>query len=119
MANPRSVDSVERQSTRLTCVATRDGQTSRDYQWWVDHIPEYDKPHRGAGQRHIIDSILESRVLNQIGKRRPRFLGPLQDRFPGKSLEDDWQRLATLFPLTFDFGMSFIQSSLKHNADFY
>ena len=37
---------VERQSTRLTCVATRDGQTSRDYQWWINHIPDYDKPHR-------------------------------------------------------------------------
>jgi len=46
MADPESDDPVERQSTRLTCVATRDGQTSRDYQWWIDHIPEYDKPHR-------------------------------------------------------------------------
>ncbi len=46
MADPHSDDPVDRQSTRLTCVATRDGQTSRDYQWWVDHIPEYDKPHR-------------------------------------------------------------------------
>lgn len=46
MANPESDDPVERQSTRLTCVATRDGQTSRDYQWWIDHIPEYDNPHR-------------------------------------------------------------------------
>jgi hypothetical protein len=45
MADPNSNDPVERQSTRLTCVATRDGQTSRDYQWWIDHIPEYDKPH--------------------------------------------------------------------------
>ncbi len=45
MANPDSDDPVQRQSTRLTCVATRDGQTSRDYQWWVRHIPEYGKPH--------------------------------------------------------------------------
>lgn len=46
MADPQSDDPVERKSTRLTCVATRDGQTNRDYQWWIDHIPEYDKPHR-------------------------------------------------------------------------
>ncbi len=45
MADPASSDPVERRSTRLTCVATRDGQTSRDYQWWVDHIPGYKEPH--------------------------------------------------------------------------
>lgn len=46
MANPASNDPVERESSRLTCVATTGGQTTMDFNWWMKWIPEYDKPHR-------------------------------------------------------------------------
>lgn len=46
MANPNSDDLVERESSRLTCVATSGGQTTMDFQWWKKWIPGYDRPHR-------------------------------------------------------------------------
>jgi acetyl esterase/lipase len=46
MADPESDDPIERESTRLTCVATNGGQTTMDFDWWMKHIPGYDTPHR-------------------------------------------------------------------------
>jgi acetyl esterase len=46
MADPDSPDPVERESTRLLCVATNGGQTTMDFEWWQKWIPGYDQPHR-------------------------------------------------------------------------
>ncbi len=46
MAQPASLDAVERESSRLSCVATNGGQTTMDFDWWKRWIPGYDKPHR-------------------------------------------------------------------------
>jgi acetyl esterase/lipase len=46
MADPKSDDPIERESTRLTCVATNGGQTTMDFDWWMKHVPGYDQPHR-------------------------------------------------------------------------
>lgn len=46
MAEPDSRDALRRQSTRLACVATTGGQTTMDFQWWMENIPGYSKPHR-------------------------------------------------------------------------
>ncbi len=46
MADPSSRDPVQRESSRLTCVATNGGQTTMDFDWWTRWIPEYAKPHR-------------------------------------------------------------------------
>jgi hypothetical protein len=46
MAKPDSDDPVERESTRLTCVATNGGQTTMDVDWWKINIPGYTAPHR-------------------------------------------------------------------------
>jgi acetyl esterase/lipase len=46
MAKPDSDDPLERESTRLACVATNGGQTTMDFDWWQKWIPGYDKPHR-------------------------------------------------------------------------
>jgi hypothetical protein len=46
MAEPSSSDPVERESSRLMCVATNGGQTTMDFDWWKRWIPGYDKPHR-------------------------------------------------------------------------
>ncbi|MDB4340649.1 alpha/beta hydrolase fold domain-containing protein [Akkermansiaceae bacterium] len=40
MANPESEDPVERESTRVTCVATSGGQTMSSF-FWKDYMPEY------------------------------------------------------------------------------
>ena len=46
MADPSSSDPVQRESSRLTCVATNGGQTTMEFDWWKKWIPGYDKPHR-------------------------------------------------------------------------
>jgi acetyl esterase/lipase len=50
MADPSSSDPIERESSRLTCVATNGGQTTMDFDWWMKWIPGYDKPHRDVGE---------------------------------------------------------------------
>ncbi len=46
LADPKSTELVERESTRLTCVAATGGQTTMDFDWWTKNIPGYDKSHR-------------------------------------------------------------------------
>jgi len=46
MAQPDSTDPIERESTRLACVATNGGQTTMDFELWQKWIPGYDQPHR-------------------------------------------------------------------------
>ena len=50
MARPDSDDPVARESTRLSCVGTNGGQTTMNFQWWLEHIPGYDKPHRDSSE---------------------------------------------------------------------
>jgi len=50
MADPQSSDPIERESTRLGCVATNGGQTTMDLEWWQKWIPGYDRPHRDPGE---------------------------------------------------------------------
>ncbi len=46
MAKPDSSDPVERESSRLFCVATSGGQITLDFDWWFKNIPGYDESHR-------------------------------------------------------------------------
>lgn len=41
MADPTSSNPVERESTRVTCVSTRGGQTTMEEQFWTDHVANY------------------------------------------------------------------------------
>ncbi len=45
MADAGAEDAVARESTRLACVATNGGQTTRDFRWWTEHLPGYARPH--------------------------------------------------------------------------
>ena len=49
MAKPKSKDRVERESTRLTCVATTGGQTTLDVNFWQDKIATLLGPKTDAG----------------------------------------------------------------------
>lgn len=46
MANLDSPHPIDQESTRLTCVAASDGQTTMDVDWWQQWIPGYKTPHR-------------------------------------------------------------------------
>jgi hypothetical protein len=41
MADAESTNPIERESTRVTCVATRGGQTTMESDFWVKHLPKY------------------------------------------------------------------------------
>ncbi|WP_288956303.1 alpha/beta hydrolase [uncultured Polaribacter sp.] len=41
MANSKSTNLVERESTRVTCVATKGGQTTMESDFWLKHIAKY------------------------------------------------------------------------------
>jgi len=64
MANAESDDWVERESTRLTCVATRGGQTTMDFGWWVANIPGYEQPHRDP--RETFEAEKFSEVVQDV-----------------------------------------------------
>lgn len=49
MAKPKSKDPIERESTRLTCVATTGGQTTLDVNFWQDKIATLLGPKTDAG----------------------------------------------------------------------
>lgn len=50
MANPTSSNPIERESTRVTCVATKGGQTTMEEKFWTEHVQRfggnYDPQHR-------------------------------------------------------------------------
>ncbi|MHC4507587.1 MAG: hypothetical protein ACYTAO_01330 [Planctomycetota bacterium] len=50
MGNPSSRDPIERESSRLTCVATNGGQTTMEFDWWKRWIPGYEQPHRDRSE---------------------------------------------------------------------
>ena len=41
MAHPKSKDPIERESTRLYCVATNGAQATMDLDWWRANVPEF------------------------------------------------------------------------------
>ena len=50
MADPSSSDPVQRESSRLTCIAAGGGPTTMDIDWWMRWIPGYDKPDRDIAE---------------------------------------------------------------------
>jgi hypothetical protein len=62
MADPLSQNAVERESTRLTCVATNAGQTTMDLDWWLANVPGYDQPHRDFMSEFAAKSEAEYRM---------------------------------------------------------
>ena len=67
MAEPDSDDPVARESTRLTCVATNGGQTTMDFEWWKQWIPEYEKPHRDPFESVEAETEEELRAIVEEG----------------------------------------------------
>jgi hypothetical protein len=78
MAKPDSDDPIERESTRLMCVATRGGQSTMDVEWWQSHVPGYETPHRDFYGRFAVETkeeyqqkVAEVSALSLITKDDP------------------------------------------------
>ena len=91
MANPNSKSPLERQSTRLQCIATSGGQTTMDFKWWIKHIPGYTRPHRPATE----------------------YFGELSDQDRDRVIRD----LSALPLLTADDPPIYMQHNMAPNAD--
>lgn len=59
MANPDSDDPVEKESTRITCVATAGGQTTMDMDFWAKHMQPL------LGNEYELEKILSSGASRQ------------------------------------------------------
>jgi len=64
MADPSSPDPLERESSRLMCVATNGGQTSMEFNWWKQWIPGYDMPHRERSE--LIGDVTDEELAHII-----------------------------------------------------
>ena len=78
MADLDSGDPIERESTRLVCVATTGGQTTMDVEWWKQNIPGYETPHRdfyeslGADSKEVyMKTVADISALSLISKDDP------------------------------------------------
>jgi acetyl esterase len=78
MADPESDDPIERESSRLTCVATNGGQTTMDFDWWMKWIPGYETPHRDRAEsfgdiseEQLRDILQDIGALSQISADDP------------------------------------------------
>lgn len=78
MARPDSGNPLERESSRLACVATNGGQTTMDLAWWKKWIPGYDRPHRPRSDyfgektdEEVREVVAEISALNLISKDDP------------------------------------------------
>jgi acetyl esterase len=76
-ADPDSPDPVARESSRLTCVAPLHAQSTMDLQWWIEHIPGYDRPHRRADELTSLTGVAlhavqrELSIINHISPDDP------------------------------------------------
>ncbi|MFK8058643.1 MAG: alpha/beta hydrolase fold domain-containing protein [Polaribacter sp.] len=70
MANLKSTNPIERESTRVTCVATKGGQTTMESDFWLKHIAKYSPGDeitfkRGFRRNYGVKTIEEA---NEIAK---------------------------------------------------
>ena len=49
-ADPSSSDPIARESTRLAYVAPLNGQSTNDFDWWLENLPGYDELHRDPAE---------------------------------------------------------------------
>ncbi|MYG04443.1 MAG: alpha/beta hydrolase [Acidobacteriia bacterium] len=49
-ADPSSNDPIARESTRLAYVAPLNGQSTNDFDWWLENLPGYDELHRDPAE---------------------------------------------------------------------
>lgn len=78
MADSKSEDPLQRESSRLCCVATHGGQTSMDPRWWEKNIPGYrwhsrsPKIYYGTNNKgQILKIVKDISALSLISKTDP------------------------------------------------
>jgi len=65
-ADPKSADPVSKESSRLTAVALKGGQSTLDMDWWVENIPGYKREFHGKGDTGDLSTIEIRALLNEL-----------------------------------------------------
>lgn len=65
-ADPKSDDPVLRESSRVKAVALNGGQSTLDMDWWVEHIPGYERSFHSKGTRDDLTLIEKRALVNEI-----------------------------------------------------
>ena len=65
-ADPDSKDPISRESSRLIAVAPIGGQSTLDLDWWVEHIPGYDRNFHGDGKRGDLSKIEQRALVREL-----------------------------------------------------
>lgn len=68
MANPSSDNPIERESTRVTCVATAGGQTSLSTKYWTKLLARFDLPSPGEEDRMATFGVETSEEAEKIAQ---------------------------------------------------
>ncbi|MEX0324044.1 MAG: alpha/beta hydrolase [Puniceicoccaceae bacterium] len=64
-ADPDSDDPIARESSRLTAVAPKGGQSTMDFDWWLEHIPGYPDSYRDFWKFNADLSDVEIRAVTR------------------------------------------------------
>ena len=65
-ADPDSKDPISRESSRLTAVASIGGQSTLDLDWWVEHIPGYDRNFHGDNKHGDLSKIEKRALVREL-----------------------------------------------------
>ena len=65
-ADPDSKDPISRESSRLTAVAPIGGQSTLDLDWWVEHIPGYDRNFHGDNKHGDLSKIEQRALVREL-----------------------------------------------------
>ncbi len=65
-ANTESDDPIARESSRLSAVAPLSGQSTMDFDWWVENIPGYKREYHDKRNRADLSIIQREALLNEL-----------------------------------------------------
>lgn len=65
-ADPDSKDPISRESSRLTAVASIGGQSTLDLDWWVEHIPGYNRNFHGDNKHGDLSKIEQRALVREL-----------------------------------------------------
>lgn len=65
-ADPQSDDPIERESSRLACVAPTGCQSTMDIDWWLENIPGYTEPHNNKEDYTSLTGVALEAVIREV-----------------------------------------------------
>lgn len=122
LADPESDDPLERESTKLMAVALNGGQSTLDFDWWVDNIPgyrrEFHSDRHSAGYSKIEERAIrnELSIINHIdGSDPPTFMS--YSMAPSSKMPNDLRRARGWIIHHVNFGLAMEKRLLQSGVE--